>query len=495
MPRLRLASGAVQASTAALSGACLALAFPQAGLGALAFVAPVPLLLLLQGVPARRGAAVGLAFGLGFFAVLLYWISIVGFVAYVLLVMLQALFCALFGTLYARASRAPLVLAFLAAPALWVAIEFLRTYFPLGGFTWGQLAQSQHDLELMLRPARLAGGWLVSFLVVAVAAALARAWIWRRSPRRALAALALAGVVAAAPAALPPASAGGRPLRVAIVQGNVPLDFRGSSFDKDLAILDSHVRLTEGLADDEVDLVVWPESSVGIDHERYPEVKVALASAARAAGAPLIAGGNLDLGDGRYKVMTFLVSPRGEIVDRYQKTHLVPFGEYVPGRRFLGWVPMLEQVPRDAVAGNEPVVFDVGGVPVATVISFEGDFGPLVRRRVGEGARLLVVATNTSTWLHTWASAQHLAFSEVRAAENGTWVVHAALSGISGFVRPDGTVSKSSELYEPAVLIEEVRLARAASFYASTGEWFPWLCVAVALAALAASRRRDSVRS
>jgi apolipoprotein N-acyltransferase len=154
---------------------------------------------------------------------------------------------------------------------------------------------------------------------------------------------------------------------------------------------------------------------------------------------------------------------------------------------------MLEQVPRDAVAAADPVVFDIDGAPVATVISFEGDFGPLVRRRVGEGARLVVVATNTSTWLYTWASAQHLAFSEVRAAENGTWVVHAALSGISGFVRPDGTVTQSSELYEPAVLVQDLRLSEGATFYARTGEWFPWSCLALSLAALIAAGRRGSV--
>jgi apolipoprotein N-acyltransferase len=494
VPRLRLSSGiAGAASAAALSGACLALAFPEPGLAGLAFVAPAVLIVLLHGASVRRGAALGAAFGLGFFGLLLYWISVVGYVAYTLLVALQACFFALFGALYARAARAPRALALLAAPALWVTVEFLRTYFPLGGFPWGQLAQSQHDLEHLLRPARFAGGWAVSFIVVAAGTALAGAWAHRREPRRALAALALAAALFAVPAALPAATAGGRALRVAIVQGNVPLDFQGSSFDKDLAILASHVRLTESLQGRNVDLVVWPESSVGIDHERYPAVAEAMARAARAAGAPLIVGGNLDLPGDRYKVMAFLVSPTGEVVDRYQKTHLVPFGEYVPGRRLLSWIPMLEQVPRDAVAAADPVVFDIDGAPVATVISFEGDFGPLVRRRVGEGARLVVVATNTSTWLYTWASAQHLAFSEVRAAENGTWVVHAALSGISGFVRPDGTVTQSSQLYEPAVLVQDLRLSEGATFYARTGEWFPWSCLALSLAALIAAGRRGSV--
>jgi apolipoprotein N-acyltransferase len=96
--------------------------------------------------------------------------------------------------------------------------------------------------------------------------------------------------------------------------------------------------------------------------------------------------------------MAFLVSPDGEVIDRYRKTHLVPFGEYIPGRRLLEWIPMLDQVPRDAIPGREPAVFDVAGGQVAPVISFEGDFGSLVRGRISHGGRLLIVATNTSTW-------------------------------------------------------------------------------------------------
>src|SRR5665809_35121 len=117
-------------------------------------------------------------------------------------------------------------------------------------------------------------------------------------------------------------------------------------------------------------------------------------------------------------------------------------------------IPALEQVPRDAVAADEPVVFDIAGGKVVPVISFEGDFGSLVRKPIAEGGRLLVVATNTSTWGYSWASAQHVAFSQVRAVENGVWVAHAALSGISAFVSPNGQVIDSTSLWTATAQVD-----------------------------------------
>jgi apolipoprotein N-acyltransferase len=201
-------------------------------------------------------------------------------------------------------------------------------------------------------------------------------------------------------------------------------------------------------------------------------------------------GGNLDVGTDRYLVMAFLVSAEGDIVDRYQKTHLVPFGEYIPARPLLGWIPMLEQVPRDAIPGDRATLFDVAGGVVAPVISFEGDFGSLVRARIDAGGRLLVVATNTSTWGDSWASEQHLAFSRVRAVENGVWVVHAAISGTSAFVSPAGDVRGQTPVSERASAVATVRFATEPSFYARTGDWFPLLCGLVSIVSLVAARSR-----
>jgi apolipoprotein N-acyltransferase len=373
------------------------------------------------------------------------------------------------------------------APALWVATEYARSVAPLGGFTWGQLAQSQHSLWT-LRPASVGGGWIVAALVVVVNAALARAWLARRErgPRRrggAVPAGAVVLVALLAPLGVPAARPDGDPVRIAIAQGGVPTGF-ASLFDKELAIVRSHERLTRRLAAADPDLVVWPESAVGVDVERTPAAAASIARAARAVRAPMIVGGNLDVGTDRYLVMAFLVSADGDIVDRYQKTHLVPFGEYVPARDLLDWIPMLDQVPRDAIAGERPVLFDVARGVVAPVISFEGDFGSLVRGRIAAGGRLLVVATNTSTWGDSWASAQHLAFSRVRAVENGVWVVHAAISGTSAFVSPSGDVIDQTAIGEPATAVATVRFASATSVYARTGDWFPLLCGLVSLVAV-----------
>lgn len=408
---------------------------------------------------------------------------------------MQSLFLGLFGALWAVLSRhRRVVVRVTLAASLWIAVEFLRSNVPLGGFTWGQLAQSQHDLFMWtLRPAAFGGAWLVAGLLVAVNALIAELppapW-----PRRAVLAAAAVAVLCA-PLLLPVGEADGPVLRVAIVQGNVPQDFSGSFYDKELAITRSHAKLTRELDTDGLDLIVWPESAIGLDLQRDPVVSAEVLDLAREVGVPMIVGGNLDIDSDRYKVVAFYISAQGDIVDIYQKTHLVPFGEYVPGRDLLGWLPMLDQVPRDAVPGEEHKVFELPRASVAPVISFEGDFGSLVRKPMAAGGELLVVATNTSTWEGSWASAQHVAFSQVRAAENGTYVVHAALSGISAFIDPHGQTLERSGLYEATTLVREVGIAGGSTFYTRTGDWVAYLGVVATLLGLLALARTLRVRS
>ncbi|MFP5353370.1 MAG: apolipoprotein N-acyltransferase [Actinomycetota bacterium] len=478
-----------------IAGALLALAFPEPDIAPLAWLALVPLLFLARDARMRRGFGLGFVFGLGFFGVLIFWISVVGYVAWVLLIVLQSLFVGLFGALWAWLSRSGSVWGrVLFAASAWISIEALRASVPLGGFTWGQLAQSQHSLPLWtLRPAAWGGAWLVAGLLAAVNALGAEALEGGRRKRLAAAAAAL--VLLGLPLLLPVTATDGPVLRVAIVQGDVPQDFQGSFYDKEMAITRSHARLTKELDGSELDLVVWPESSVGVDLERDAAAADEVREAARAVGVPMIVGGNLDIDNDRYKVVAFHVSAEGRVVDVYQKTHLVPFGEYVPGRNFLDWIPMLDQVPRDAVAGSEPKVFELPSASVATVISFEGDFGPLVRNAVDAGGDVLVVATNTSTWGETWASAQHVAFSKVRAVENGVGVAHGALSGISAFIDPHGRVMDSTELYEPATMTGSLPVGGATTFYTRTGEWAAYLALVGTLVGVALrfrSRRVDA---
>lgn len=483
----------------AAAGLLLTFAFPTADIAPLAWVALVPLLALLRSASPRRAAALGFAFGAAFFGSLVIWVSIVGYVAWTALTILQGAFVALFGIAYAlTGNRRGGWWSVLIAPALWVAlVEFLRSIVLVVGFTWGQLAQSQHEMGWLLKAAGLGGGWLVAFLVVLANAALARAvhHVSDRDLRSAAAGVGIAALALGAPVAIPAPDADGARVRVAIVQGNVPRAFTGSFYEKELSIARSHERLTRSLADRDVDLVVWPESSVGLDIRRDPQAAQAVYGALEAVDAPMVVGANIDIDDDRYKVVALHLEPQRGIVDIYEKTHLVPFGEYVPARDLLGWIPMLDQVPRDAVPGDGPRVFETAGGRVAPVISFEGDFGSLVRQRIDAGARLLIVATNTSTWEGSAASAQHVAFSQVRAAENGVWVVHAAVSGISAFIDPTGEVRSTIPMWSAGAEVHEVAFAREVTLYARVGDWLPYICLVGGLAAVASGtwqRRRGA---
>lgn len=455
-----------------VAGGCvLAAAFPEVDLAPAAWVALIPLLWVARDVRPGRGAVLGFVFGAGFFGILVSWISIVGWVAWGILVVTESLFLAAFGAVWAwlapkTSGLGRVGLAF----GAWAIVEYLRARVPVGGFTWGQLAQSQHDVTWVLRWASLGGGVVLAGVIAAVNAAIAEGI----RDRRIVLTGSVVAVAAMVPLVVPQSIAAGRAITIAVVQGNVPDE--PPSFEKDLAILKSHVRLTEGLGD--ADLVVWPESSVAIDPDR-PEVKELLEQAATSARAPMIVGGNQDLGPERYTVEAFLVSATGTIVDTYRKTHLVPFGEYVPARDLLGWLPMLDQVPRDAVSGDEETLFRVAGGEVAPVLSFEGDFGSLVRDRISAGGRMVVVATNTSTWGRSWASSQHVAFSQVRAMENGVPVIHAAISGISAVIDEQGRVLDELPLYEAGAIVRRVRFATTVTPYARWGD----VPLAVALAA------------
>ena len=479
------------------AGLSLSFAFPEADLAPLAWISIAPLLVLARDRSPRAASALGFVFGLGFFGSLIIWIKYVGWIPWAVLVVMEAFFIALFAATWSVAARrwGSGVVGALIAGALWVTAEWVRSLVPAVGFTWGQLAQSQTDFSWLLRASGLAGGATVSLLLVAVNALIAQGWVARRSGRSAISAvmamLYIAAPVIGAGFAFVRPTAGERSLRVAIVQGNVDRDASGTTYDREIARIERHAVLTRKLDDEELDLVVWPESSVGTDAERDRLTAELLGDAARSVGVPMIVGANLDVDEDKYMVVALLVSAEGEIVDRYQKTHLVPFGEYIPARNFFDWIPMLEQVPRDAVAGNEPHNFEVAGVPIATVISFEGDFGPLVRDRVASGGRVVVVATNTSTWGDSWASSQHLAFSRVRAAENGVPVIHAALSGVSAFVEPDGEIlGTRSRLYKEAVLIQEVTPPSAITPYARSGDWLPLVAAIIGLVAVVAGWRR-----
>jgi apolipoprotein N-acyltransferase len=458
-----------RAGLALLGGFLLYAGHPPLDLGWAGPLALVPLLALARHVqrgprPVRAGLGWGLLAGSAFFAPLLYWIGRFGVVPLVLLVVIQAAFVAAFvGGLAGWGPRRawPAV-----AVVWWVALEAVRGAWPLGGFTWGILGYTQHLGGPLLPLARSIGVLGVSAGCAVVAASVHaamsrvradRAWWPAGAP-----ALVAVGLLLLAPLlGGPRASESERTIDLAGVQGNdqelPPIVDRGD-LRRMTRIVDLMVDATRALADDPPELTVWPENSLDTDLRGNPELQVRVETALDLLdGGPLLAGELLDGPRPRtfYNGLV-LYGPGAEILDMHVKRNLVPFGEYVPFRRWLEWYPTLRYVPNDAVPGEEDTVLEVAGVGIGPVNCYESIYADLVRAQVREGAEVLVVSTNNASYGRTAASAQHLAFSRLRAVETGRWVFHVGISGISAVVDPDGRSSQETPLFERALLRAEL---------------------------------------
>jgi apolipoprotein N-acyltransferase len=459
------------------------------------FVAPIPLLWLVRGSRPGRAALCGFAFGLAYFGALLYWILLFGELGWAALVMMSAGFTAAFGALAPAVWRRehPL-LGTLGLAGLWTIIEWIRGMIPLGGFGWGQLGVTQVDAPA-LPLASIGGVWALSFLVMVVAGLLLLAWERWGSGRRAGALVLAAGalVLAVVPASIPIPAPDGRTLDVAAIQVDVASvqDLVGA--DEDVAVAQLNIDRHLELADDPPDLVVWGEGALDPGVTSDPLQMTAVSQAIATVGVPTIAGAVTDDLDGTERTVTLAFDGTGRTVDRYVKVKLVPFGEYVPLRRELGWISATDQVPVDRTPGTDVSLISIPGLPpIGTPICYENSFPSIDREMTREGAGFLVVVINNASYDRTAASEQHLQMSRLRAVENGRWVVHAAVSGISAFIDERGDVVDSRGLFEPATMRAMVRSSDRRTVFTRLGDWVPWgsIILVVGLIALPRSRRR-----
>ena len=496
MPRLRVGSSLPLALVAAiLSGVLLWLSLPPADLGPLGFVALVPLLWALRGSRAKRGAQLGLAFGLSFYGPLLSWLIPVSVLGWSALVLGVAAFLAIFGALVAVLwhDRAPLRTA-LAVGAAWAGVEWLRSIWPFGGWSWVSLGSTQHDNPFLLPLAGVVGALGLGFLLASVNALLLLALL--RVPRRA--AMVPAGValaIVALPALVPAPRAEGPPIDVAAVQGNVPLEIgTASRIIEDHLVAENHARLHRSLAGDPPDLVIWPENALDRDPARDTVLGPLVQDAVRETAVPALIGTIVDELDGRLLNQSVLYTPGAEVAGRYTKNHLLPFGEFVPFRDALEWIPDIQRVRTDLSPGTGPGRFELGDLRFAAIICFENAFPDLVRDFVRPDDQFLVVSTNNSTFGVSAAPEQHVVLSEMRAVESGRWVMHAALSGTSAVISPAGEVVDRTPLYEPAVLRHRIAAASGSTIYDRIGGWLP-LTFLVLLGVVYLAPRRSAPRA
>ena len=403
-----------------------------------------------------------------------------------------------------------LALAFLLASA-WATQEWLRGWV-FSGWGWNGLGVALHATWPLIQIAEFTGVAGLSFMVafanvIAVTTARrlvleARTHAMRPHFDLTLTMAAIVGVLTfglRAAQISPPT----KPLRIAAVQANVP---QNQKFDPQFTkkIFDQFRRLSEIAlrSNPPPDLLVWPESSmpgpVLEDRESYQFVTDLAAS----TDSDLLLG-TIDEEGGRAYNAALLVSDGGERVQLYRKLHLVPFGEYVPGRYR---VPLLarivgDQVPGDFDAGKDYTVFGLtnNDVQVAPLICFEDTLGELARRFVlptdtNPGANLLVDITNDGWFLRSAGSRQHLANAIFRCVETRRPMVRAANTGVTCFVNELGRITQrlrdeTGSTFTEGVLTGEIKVPteHELTFYTRHGELFAKLCAVITLIGIIAA--------
>ncbi|MGW2055991.1 apolipoprotein N-acyltransferase [Streptomyces sp. NPDC001840] len=508
-----LASPWWRGAAAVVAGSLPALAFPEPSLWWFAYAALVPWMLLVRSAPTgRRAALEGWLGGIGFMIAVHHWLAPSLHVFLVLLAALLGLLWAPWGWLVrSMLGGSPSVGRALAAvavvPSGWLVAELARSWQGLGG-PWGLLGASQWEVSPALRLASVGGVWLVSLLVVAVNTALTvLIAVPRLRPRLTGAvSLVLCAVTLVSVWAWAPEPERSGTARIAVVQPGVVdgADARERRFAQGET-------LTRTLAGQDLDLVVWGESSVSADLATRPDLAARLAVLSREVGAEILV--NVDARstdaagtDGIFK-RAVLVGPDGPTGDTYDKMRLVPFGEYIPARAALGWATSVGKAAgEDRERGTRPVVMvlpdhekvesaDRGGLRFGPLVCFESAFPDMSRRLVRDGAQMLVAQSSTSTFQGSWAPEQHASLAALRSAETGRPMVHATLTGASAVFGPGGEqIGEGIGTDRSTAGVFDVPLARGTTPYTELGDWAVYAALAV-LAALCASDGARSFRT
>ena len=486
------------------------LIFPRMNLDFLAWFALIPLFFLIQDQPLNRVTLFGFWTGLVFYFFGLLWVTntIINYgnvpviVSYLILMLLAAylsLYLALFCYLVKKFSRGnPLAFLWL-APVIWTALEYLRSTHSSYGFSWLGLGYSQAGSLPVIQVAEVTGVYGISTLIVFVNASLyflLNAWLGQGKRDQAnalslkpalrvlgfsLAVLALwlgYGIKALDKWDEPPEQA--TSLKVALAQGNIPQNLKWNPLFQD-RVMNTYRELSLKAALSKPDLIVWPEAAIPFYYSLDKINSEFVKNIARATGTPLLIGSPyLEI---KNKARTsfnsaYLIAKDGRTLGRYDKIHLVPFGEFVPFQDILWFVNKMVEGIGNFGRGKKAGVFDVQGYKLGISICYEIIFPDLVRQPVNRGAQFLVNITNDAWFGRSAASYQHMDMAALRAVENRVPIVRAANTGITGSIDPTGNIRQATELFTTDLVVTDIHPRRTEkTFYTRYGDVFSQACL------------------
>jgi apolipoprotein N-acyltransferase len=505
---------------AVATGLLLGAAQPKIDWNILAWFAWIPLILAVRGQSPRRVFLLAYAAHAVAFTILLYWIEVVVrvygnvpiFFAFIPMAMLVA-YCAVWMSLafwWARKVelRYPRLNMLWTLPVFLTAGEWLRGQV-FTGFPWGHGAYSQYRNLEVIQITEVVGVDGVLFLLVAAsvgAVALADRLRTGRGGAQALVAVALIAVtlvygnlrLATVRSELAESK---RTVRVGLLQGNIE---QAQKWDADFRekTLDIYERLTDVAVAQGAQLVIWPETAAPFYYahgQRGPSQRLENLARRTATytlfGAP--ASEEID-GHRYYRNRAYLLNPAGDLLGHYDKSHLVPFSEYVPLPWLFGWIQKLIPVVGSFAAGENRHVLAVPGARFGVLICYESIFPDEVRRFVQNGADFLTIITNDAWFLRTSAAYQHIGMAVLRAVENRVPVLQAGNTGVTAVIGPDGAMRPALPIFEEDTLVETLTLIRKNTFFTGYGEAFAYatlLFSAITIVLLMPRRRREEGES
>jgi apolipoprotein N-acyltransferase len=510
----------MRAALAVLSGIVLALAFPRFDFNLMAWVALVPLLSAIDGASPRETFALGWLQGFACNVIGLYWITItlhtfagVRIELAVLPMLLLAAVVAIYTGVAVWAASFVTTRADISIvatfPIAWTALEWVRTYFPIG-FPWNLLGYAAYRNLALVQFAEITGVYGVSALIAFFNVVIYVVVFQReRSRIQGIALATLSALIAAAWIfgsvrldQLARVKHDGS-IKFAMVQGDIPQsvkwdpNFLETSFNV-------YVTQTEAAARLGADVAVWPEAAAAFffqPEDRYPAAfasdagyRARLLQLAANTGMPILFGApalGVEYGRVGFYNRAYLVSGEGQVLDWYDKIQLVPFGEYVPLRSLLGGiVNRIVTGFGDMFPGQRQTLFDLKGAKLGVLICYESIFPALSREEARLGANILVNITNDAWYGRSSAPYQLLAMAAMRSVETKLPMVRVANTGISAIIEPTGQITARTPLFKRGTEIERVGWRPERTIYAEVGDVFAESCFALALIGLAIAWRR-----
>lgn len=481
------------------SSVLLILSFPNSGYWQLAWLALVPLLVVIGLRPApRRSFFLGWLFGAVFFYGSCYWLTysmihyggIPRWAAYLLLApapIFVGLFPGVFALVLARAIRTWGTRALLIAPFLWSALEWGR--LALVGQLWNAIGYSQAYQPVLIQPARWGGVYAVGFMIVSINAAVAFLVLERKAKSvlaMVLVILGVALVMVASQGSTPHSKSQAPEAVVVALQANVPMDIFKSREEMKV-LIDRHVSMSEAALqqlpnDGTPRLVIWPESPMNFAYGSDSQLRDLLVRFATAnQTAVLFNSQEAAPNDGIYN-SAVMVNQQGGLIAQYDKIRLMPFGEYVPLPRWVPGASMVGAIVGDFTPGTNYTLMKVGNVRAGVFICIESAYPSIAKGFTRGGADVLINISNDGYLGPTAVMRQHLANVVFRAVENGRPILRVTNSGITAYITPRGEVKDATGGFQPAVRVWKIdRNENANTFYSRRGDLFVALSTAITI--------------